>query len=136
MEAARQRRVLVADDTPAVARRVVELLREVEGVEVVGPVGDGSEALRMFHETAPACVVLDLNMPSLDGLGLLDAIRAEDTQCLLIVLTSHEEPSIRERCVAAGADHFLRKSREFEQVPVLVRAAFARQASLSEEVER
>ena len=104
----------MADDTPAVARRVVELLREVDGVEVVGPVGDGSEALRMFHETAPACVVLDLNMPSLDGLGLLDAIRAEDTQCLLIVLTSHEEPSIRERCVAAGADRVFDKSGEVE----------------------
>ncbi len=126
----------MADDTPAVARRVVELLREVEGVEIVGPVGDGSEALRMFHETAPACVVLDLSMPNLDGLGLLDAIRAEDTQCLLIVLTSHEEPSIRERCVAAGADHFLRKSREFEQVPLLVRAAFARRSPPSAEVER
>lgn len=119
----RERRVLVADDTPAVARRVAELLREVEGVEIVGPVGDGHEALRLFHETTPACVVLDLSMPSLDGLGLLDAIRAEDARCLLIVLTCHEEPSIRERCLAAGADHVLRKSHEFERLPALVRTA-------------
>ena len=114
-------RFLIADDVHAIGRLVGELLRE-GGADVVGPAMDGAQALRLFHETSPDGVVLDIAMPELNGFELLRAIRASEQgrRCLLIVLTSHAEPSMREQAYADGADHFLHKSSEFEHLLQIV----------------
>jgi CheY-like chemotaxis protein len=123
-------RFLVADDVNAIARLVAELLRE-GGADVVGPATDGAQALRLFHETAPDGVVLDIEMPELNGFQLLRAIRASEqgTRCLVIVLTSHAEPSMREQAFADGADHFLHKSSEFERLLQIVPDFIRRQVA-------
>ena len=125
---------LVADDVQAIAHLVCELLRE-SGAEVVACATDGVQALRLFHATLPDAVVLDLQMPGLNGLQVLRAIRESEhgRRCLVIVLTSHGEESIREQVLADGADHCLHKSTEFERllqiVPEFARShAAARQA--------
>jgi len=114
-------RFLVADDMPVIATLVGELLREA-GADVVGPASDGAQALRLFHETSPDGVVLDIEMPELNGLQVLRAIRASErgTHCLVIVLTTHCEPSMREQAFADGADHFLHKTAEFEHLLQIV----------------
>jgi CheY-like chemotaxis protein len=108
---------LVADDAPVLAGLVSELLREA-GADVVGPAVGGVEALRLFHEASPDGVVLDIEMPELNGLQVLRAIRASEreTRCLVIVLTTHSEQSMREQAFADGADHFLHKATEFERL--------------------
>jgi chemosensory pili system protein ChpA (sensor histidine kinase/response regulator) len=114
-------RFLVADDVQALADMVSELLRE-GGADVVGCAADGAEALRLFHATAPDGVVLDIEMPELNGFQVLRAIRASerDKRCLLIVLTAHSEPSMREQAYVDGADHFLHKASEFEHLLQIV----------------
>ncbi len=120
-------RFLVADDVPILAFMVGELLREC-GAEVVGPAADGAEALRLFHDTAPDGAVLDIEMPELNGLQVLRAIRASEreSRCLVIVLTSHSEQSMREQAYADGADHVLHKSTEFERLLQIVPAFIER----------
>ena len=106
---------------PAIASLVSELLWEA-GAEVVGQAHDGAEALRMFDENTPDGVVLDIEMPELNGFEVLQAIRARErgTHCLAIVLTAHFEQSMREQAYAAGADHFLHKSTELERLLKIV----------------
>lgn len=120
---------LVADDSPPVAQLVAELLDEL-GVAVVGPASDGREALRLFREARPEGVVLDLEMPHLSGLQVLEAIRAapEPAPSKVIVLTASTDPSLREACLAAGADHFLSKATEIDCLQDIVLAHIASRA--------
>jgi two-component system, NarL family, response regulator DesR len=125
----RMPRVLVADDMPAVARRIRDLLQQDGDIEVVGLARDGAEALRLFEETAPDGVVLDFNMPKLNGADVLRSIRRSGRACFSIVLTNHAEPAIREACLAAGADHVLHKATGFERVPAIIRKHFGQSST-------
>lgn len=114
-------RFLVADDVRALADMVSELLRE-GGADVVGCAADGAEALRLFHATAPDGVVLDIEMPELNGFQVLRAIRAKEgmTRCLAIILTAHSEHAMRDEAFASGADHFLHKGTDLERLLQIV----------------
>ena len=123
---------LVADRAASVAVLVAELLTEA-GAEVVATAADGAQALQLFDQAGPDAVVLDLAMPRLNGIELLKAIRSREKAAgcashLLIVLTSHHEPSLREQCMEAGADHFLLKSCDFERLLEIVPAYTAQLA--------
>jgi CheY-like chemotaxis protein len=113
---------LVADDAPLIAQLVVELLRESD-VDVLGPATDGIEALQLFRVHRPDGAVLDFDMPGANGLEVLRAIREdpEAPACIVIMLTGHADPSLREACLAAGADHFLDKT-EFTRLTPIVAA--------------
>ena len=121
-------RFLVADDMPAIASLVSDLLKEA-GADVVGQAFDGAEALQMFDACSPDAVVLDIEMPEFNGFQVLQAIRAKESgaRCLAIILTAHSEQSMREQAYAAGADHFLHKSTELERLLKIVPEFIARQ---------
>jgi CheY-like chemotaxis protein len=118
---------LVADDMPAIASLVSDLLQEA-GADVVAQAFDGAEALQLFDACSPDAVVLDVEMPELNGFQVLQAIRAKEreTRCLAIILTAHSEQSMREQAYAAGADHFLHKSTELERLLKIVPEFIAR----------
>jgi CheY-like chemotaxis protein len=78
-------KILVADDAPAVLDVLDDVLT-LEGHEVVRAT-TGSEALRMFQETRPQLAVLDILMPDMDGLVVLDAIRRTDSELPIILIT-------------------------------------------------
>ncbi len=120
-------RFLVADDMPAIASLVSDLLQEA-GADVVAQAFDGAEALELFDTCSPDAVVLDVEMPELNGFQVLQAIRAKEreTHCLAIILTAHSEHSMREQAYASGADHFLHKSTELERLLKIVPEFIAR----------
>ncbi len=109
-------KVLIADDSPVIRKRLARLLAEVDRVTIVGPASDGDEALRLFDEHHPGLVVLDLHMPGQNGLEVLVKIRQQDRSCTVVMLTNYDFPEFRSACLNAGADFFLRKSTEFERV--------------------
>ena len=109
-------RVLVADDSLEVAQRICSLLEECGTFEVVGPVRDGIEALRLFEECAPRAVILDFSMPGCSGLEALRVIRESGRSCFVIVLTFHLDPIIENECMEAGADCFLSKTQDFTRL--------------------
>lgn len=115
-------KVLIADDSSEVAIRISEMVRETCDVEIAGPVGNGIAALELLDGMELAAAVLDLTMPGIDGLELTRTARRKHRSCLLIVLTQHTEPSLRDACLEAGADHFLHKSSDFERIPELIQA--------------
>ena len=114
-------RFLVADDMPAMAALVGALLREA-GAEVVATARDGAEALQLFDETSPDAVVIDIEMPELNGFQVLQAIRAKEskTRCLAIILTAHSEHAMRDEAFVSGADHFLHKGTDLERLLQIV----------------
>jgi two-component system sensor histidine kinase/response regulator len=102
------RSILVVDDDPRNVALLVSMLEELR--EEVVTAGGGREALARIGERAPDLVLLDLEMPGLDGIDVLTHLRAGDGAHIpVIVVTAHGEREQRLRALNAGADEFLEK---------------------------
>lgn len=112
-------KVVVADEMAAIARRTsIEL--EGAGFEVLGIAVDGFAALALFEKSSPDALVLDLQMPLLDGLGVLAAVRRGGRPCVVVMMTVDLEPEIRRACYAAGADRVLYKPTDARHIGEVV----------------
>lgn len=118
--------VLLVDDSTHVRAGLRRLLEESDSRCVVMEAGTVADAARALQNMRPDVVVLDLSLP--DGLGfdLLPGIKRTAPEAVVILLTNHEEPVIRRRALSLGADHFFRKSSEFELVVVVMQRVAAR----------
>jgi len=117
-------RVLVADDDRAIRESLVRAL-QLEGY-VVDSVADGLETLTAVRDRAPDVLVLDLMMPGLDGLTACRVLRAERNQVPILMLTARTETSDRVAGLDAGADDYLLKPFELEELLARLRALLRR----------
>ena len=102
-------RVLVADDHPVVLAGVRALLDRDPNVEIVGEALDGRIALRMAKELQPSIVVLDVNMPGLNGVEVTQLLLAERPDCKVIALTVHEDRAYLRKLIEVGAVGYVLK---------------------------
>jgi DNA-binding NarL/FixJ family response regulator len=112
-------RVLLVDDYVQVRRELRTVLALVEDVEVVGEAQDGGEAIRQVEALRPDVVLIDLNMPVMDGYQATRQIKARFPACRVIALTIHGDETARERASQAGVDEFILKGTPIDS---LVRA--------------
>ncbi|MGH2613609.1 MAG: response regulator transcription factor [Thermomicrobiales bacterium] len=119
--------VLVVDDDPNVLLGIRVAL-ETDGHRVVVAV-DGREALAAVVEHDPDAVVLDLAMPFLDGLGVCRALRATGDSVPVMMLTAHDRPHERVDGLDAGADDYLGKPFDVDELRARVRALVRRGGS-------
>lgn len=87
-------RVLIVDDEPLVRRGIGALLAEEAGIEVVGEARNGTEAVTQIRSTAPDLVFLDVQMPGLDGLGVLATLEPEERPAVVFV-TAFDQYAVR-----------------------------------------
>jgi DNA-binding NarL/FixJ family response regulator len=113
--------VLIVDDSAIVRLRVAEMVESVEHVAVVGQAPGATQAIVALHELRPDLVILDIQMPDGDGVAVLEAAKQLDPAPTVMMLTNYVDESYRSRCRAAGADFFLDKSKQFEQIPGILR---------------
>src|SRR6185295_14650393 len=109
-------RVLIVDDEPLARRRLLHLLAEIPGTEVVGECDDGTDAMKAISDLAPDVVLLDVQMREMGGFALVDAIGA-DRMPPVVFVTAHDEFAIRAFDVNA-VDYLLKPV----QTPQLARA--------------
>ena len=114
--AARPVKVLIVEDSPIVRERLAGLIAGVRNVAIVGQTGDGFQAQALFRQHRPDAVVLDIQVPGINGMDLLAQFKREHPACVVMVLTTYAFKEFRQRCVALGADYFFDKSSEFERV--------------------
>lgn len=100
-------RVLIADDRSRSRRGLRALLTTHPGIEVIGEVGDGREALRLVEERRPDAVLMDAKMPALDGVTATRLIKERWPEVKVIILTMYG--SRRTDALDSGADAFLVK---------------------------
>jgi DNA-binding NarL/FixJ family response regulator len=110
-------RVLIADDSAIVRERLVSMLSEFAGIEIVGQARDSIEAIDEIRRLKPDVVVLDIRMPGGSGIDVLRAIKKDQKAVpKVIILTNFPYSQYRKKCMDAGADFFFDKSSEFENV--------------------
>ncbi|MDM4721400.1 response regulator transcription factor [Micromonospora sp. WMMA1363] len=118
--------ILVAEDDPAI-RRAVEQSLLLEGYQVVAA-GDGLEAVAAVRRDNPDLLVLDMMMPGLDGLAVCRVLRAQGDRTPILVLTARTLVSDRVAGLDAGADDYLVKPFEPEELLARLRALLRRAA--------
>jgi YesN/AraC family two-component response regulator len=109
-------RVLIADDSGAIRDSFAALLARVEGVEIVGMAKTGIEAMEMVRRLKPDAMTLDVRMPDMNGIQVLEALKREKLEVMVLVLSGMGEDKYRERCIALGAARFFDKPTEFESM--------------------
>ena len=124
-------RVLVVDDLPRVRDALATMLTACCGVEVIASAPDGAEALRLTRELHPDVVLMDLEMPVLDGYAATQAITAERL-APVVILSIHTDAACRARAEAAGAAAFVEKGGEPDDLMAARRAAWERTQQASQ----
>jgi DNA-binding NarL/FixJ family response regulator len=114
-------KVVVVDDHAVVRRGLEQLLTSADGIEVVGAASDGAEALEVVRATGPDVVLMDLQMPGVDGVSATRAINAEGLADVL-VLTSVSDSERIVAALDAGAVGYLLKDAEPDDILEGIRA--------------
>jgi DNA-binding NarL/FixJ family response regulator len=107
-------RVLIADDQELVREGLAAILRQADGIEVVGEAADGNAAVSEAHRLQPDVVLMDIRMPSLDG---IEATRRLAGDARVLVLTTFDEDDYVYEALRAGASGFLLKDAPFAWSP-------------------
>jgi two-component system response regulator DegU len=100
-------RVLIADDHPGVAKAVRRVLSL--DCEVVGTVADGSEVMEAVRQLQPDVIVVDLNLPSVNGLKVCRQIMQLNPEAKVIVFSAMNDPDVQQRAFQVGASAYVSK---------------------------
>jgi DNA-binding NarL/FixJ family response regulator len=122
-------RVLVVDDHPMVREGLRSMLDDGT-VEVVSAVGTGAEAIRLADGAEVDVILLDLELPDVDGLTVLTRVRQLAPRARVLVVTMHDDPALVRRAMAAGAAGYLLKGVGRGQLLAAVHAAHRGEAPL------
>ncbi len=104
-----RRQVVLADDHQLLAEGIKAIIEEIENVSIVSTVHNGTDLLNFLDRNSADLIVLDLNMPGLDGLRCLDIVKKLYPATKVLVLTSYNQPDIIEQIKRLQADGFLVK---------------------------
>lgn len=110
-------RVLLVDDIPAVREALAWALEDAPELKVVGQVGDGLAALAAAAQLHPDIVILDIELPNLDGYRVAQKLKQADNSPLIVFLTVHTDDISRRQAIIAGGDAFVEKGQGW---PILI----------------
>ncbi len=124
-------RILIADDHPVVREGLAGMLAGQSDFEVVGVATDGEMAVEQHNEHSPDVTLMDLQMPALDGVGAIEAIRAKNPSAHILVLTTYDADADILRAIEAGATGYLLKDTPREELFRAIRATAAGESVLA-----
>jgi DNA-binding NarL/FixJ family response regulator len=117
-------RILIADDLEHVRQGLRTMLELTGDLEVVGEASNGLEAIQLADQLEPDVVLMDLEMPELDGLEATQRIKDRHPGIGVVMITIYDNASNRERAARAGVEAFLQKGTAFETLLAAVRQAW------------
>jgi two-component system NarL family response regulator len=109
-------RVLIADDHTTVRAGLASIIDMEPDMIVVAQATNGREAVDLWRKHCPDVTLLDLRMPKLDGVGVIDEIRQEETSARIIILTTYDADNDIYRAIKAGAKGYLLKDARREEL--------------------
>ena len=118
-------RILVVEDHHVVRQGLVALLSVVDGVEVIAQAADGAEALKLFAAHRPDITLVDLRLPRLSGVEVIQQVRADEPGARFIVLTTYDGDEDIYRALQAGARAYLLKGMTADTLVSTIRSVHA-----------
>jgi DNA-binding NarL/FixJ family response regulator len=122
-------RVLIADDNDTVRRCFASLICESGDIEVIGEASNGSIAVKMAKQLLPDAVIMDVNMPYMDGIEASRAIHAEFPRIQVIGLSMFDKSDMGEKMLKAGAVAYFSKTDPLDKIIAGIHEVLATEAS-------
>jgi len=127
-------RVLAVDDHPVFRQGIVGLIDGQLDMRLVGEASNGREAIQQFRALRPDVTLMDLQMPEMNGIDAISAIRGEFPEARIIVLTTYAGDVQALRAMKAGARGYLLKNLLYKELLDTIRAVHAGKKTLSPEI--
>lgn len=124
-------RILVADDHALVRESIRAILASQGDMEIVATAGDGNEAVQLALLHQPDVVVMDISMPSMDGIHATELIRRSQEATNIVILSMHVNAALVQQALRMGARAYVLKRRATEELPQAIRAAAKGEVFLS-----
>lgn len=118
-------RTLIVDDHPLVRDGLIARLNRSDEVEVIGEASDGHEALRLVKDLSPDVVLMDINMPNLNGISATESILDVYPDILILVLSMHDDREYVTSVIEAGARGYVLKSASAEEMFNAIKAVYS-----------
>ncbi|CBL44903.1 Nitrate/nitrite two-component response regulator [gamma proteobacterium HdN1] len=128
--------VLIVDDHPLMRKGLHQLIDMEEGLECIGEAASGDEAVRMAVANEPDVVLLDLNMPGMSGVDTLKALRTAEVFSRIIVFTVSDDQDDVITALKAGADGYLLKDTDPDDVMAAIHQVVAGQLTISDRLSQ
>jgi NarL family two-component system response regulator YdfI len=127
-------RIIITDDHLIVREGLRLILETADGLEVVGEAADGAECLRLLPDLAPDVVLMDLQMPGMDGITAIGHLRREHPDIAIVILTTFNEDELMLRGLKAGARGYLLKDTDRQSLLDTITAAARGESLLKPEI--
>lgn len=127
-------RIVVADDHPLIRRGVRAVLSMISDVHVIGEAEDGGQAVELYRTLLPDLILLDLQMPNVDGIEAIAQIRQEFPQAKILVLTTYSGDAQALRALRAGARGYILKSNLHDELIEAIHSVHEGREFLSAEI--
>jgi HlyD family secretion protein len=115
-------KILLADDQKFVLRKLQQMLSPKANLQVVGVAGDGQQAIALTESLRPDVVLIDIEMPKMNGIEAASAIKQRFPECKILVLSSHENPEYVQKIIVAGADGYILKTTPAEDLVIAIQS--------------
>lgn len=130
------KRILVVDDHPMLRKGVIDLLKLEEDLNTVDEASSGEEAVKMATENEPDLILLDLNMKGMDGIATIKALRKQEVFSRVVIFSVSDSADNIKTAVEAGADGYILKDSEPEELINLIRQAVHGKFAANETVSK
>ena len=124
-------RILAVDDHAVVLQGLTAMLSPINGMEVVGTAENGRDAIRLAHELKPDVIIMDLIMPDMDGIETTLAIKKQEPEARILILTSFDDQDHIQEIMSAGASGYLIKDSTTDELLQAIRSIYSGHLVLS-----
>jgi DNA-binding NarL/FixJ family response regulator len=121
----KQIKILTVDDHPLMRQGIAAVIQAEKDMLIVGEASNGREAIEMFRSQRPDITLMDLQMPDVNGLDAIAAIRQEHSQARIIVLTTYEGDALTRRALKAGVVGYILKDMIRTELLEAIRSVYA-----------
>ena len=126
--------VVVIDDHPAMRLGIIESLRQIPDIEVIGEAGSGPDLIALLEDHVPDVLLLDIEMPDFDVFQFVPQMQKEHPQMRIVIVTIHEDEKNVCRLVELGVDGYLIKEEPVDEYAKAIRAVSAGGTHFSQRV--
>ncbi len=113
-------KLIIVDDSELLRTRLKTIIASVSNINIVAEASNSIEGLQLIKQFKPDILLLDIRMPGINGLEILANVRKVNKKMKVVILTNYPNEQYKTSALKIGADYFLNKSTEFDQIPAIL----------------